>query len=59
MLKVQVGAVTATESRTLLNTIWALTRPIVTRRFGGPKRCTRTQKIGIRITSGSLTRLRI
>jgi hypothetical protein len=39
-LKLQVGTVADSESRTLLKTIRAFTRPIVTRRLDGPKRCT-------------------
>ena len=38
MLKVQLGAVADSKSRTLLKTIRTFTRPIVTRRLDGPKR---------------------
>jgi hypothetical protein len=38
-LKVQVEAVADSKSQTLLKTISAFTRPIVTRRLDGPKRC--------------------
>jgi len=40
MLNVQVGAVVDSEPRMLLKTIRAFTRPIVTKRLDGPKRCT-------------------
>jgi hypothetical protein len=39
MLDAQVGAAADSESRMLLKTIRAFTRPIVTRRLDGPKRC--------------------
>jgi len=58
MLKAQAGAAKDSESRTLLNTIRAFTRPIVTRRLDGPRCCTKTQVVGMPII-GSLTRLRI
>ena len=38
-LKVQVRAVAGSESHALLKTIRAFTRPTVTRRLDGPKRC--------------------
>src|SRR5262249_32752000 len=49
MLKAQVGAAMNGQSRILLKTIGAFTRPIVTKRLDGPKRCIQTQVVGIPI----------
>ena len=49
VLKAQVVATTGSESRTLVKTIRAFTRPIVTRRLDSPKRCTWTQMVGMPI----------